>query len=89
MSINMSNSVFIKCDCDTEAIEIVKDDDLIFLNLWIMTWFSHNIWWEIVQRVKMAWDILRKGNYQYQEIILDKSKAVELKELLEDMIEEE
>lgn len=76
------NRDFIVCDCGSEAIEIKKFDDEVFISLWIMAWYSGNILKEIKERVKAALSILFKGKYKYQEIILNEEEFAKLRNII-------
>lgn len=73
-----NNSILIQCECRTEAIEVEKIDEEIYLSFWIMTWYTGNVIQEIKERFKFAFNILFKGKYQYQEIVLNNDKTKKL-----------
>ena len=79
------NKNFIICDCGSEAIEIKKFDDEVFISLWIMAWYSGSILGEIKERIKTAFSILFKGRYRYQEIILNKDEFTKLKDTINEL----
>lgn len=43
-----------------------------------MTWYTGNVIQEIKERFKFAFNILFKGKYQYQEIVLNNDKTKKL-----------
>ena len=88
-NINKVNSIFIKDWGNMQSINLYKiepEDEEIYLDFWIMEWVSHNVIQEIKERIKMAWNILIKGNYKYQEIILTNDNAYELRKWLDAVI---
>ena len=92
--LNKADSIFeiqIPCDCHTEGIVIRKWDDMedyYYLEFWAHTYYSgQGLWWTFKQRVKFAWQALRKGNYIHQEIILNRNKITELRDDLTKLLE--
>jgi len=66
------------CDCNSEGILIQRIGDKICLSFWVSAWYAEQekgFMQELLKRLKIAWAILRKGMYRYQEIILTQEDA--------------
>lgn len=78
------DGIIVECKCGSEGITVEHFDDEIYLSFWIDTWYAEqkSFLEEILKRLKIAWTILRKGMFLYQEIILTKDEAKRLYEYL-------
>ena len=82
----------IPCDCHMEKMVIHKFDDdeddwdYYYLSFWVDSFYNQSILWWFWDRVKMAWEAIRKGNYIHQEITLNKKKIIELRDNLNEII---
>ncbi len=78
------DKILVECQCGSEGITVEHFDDEIYLSFWVDTWYAEqkSFLEEILKRIKIAWTILRKGMYLYQEIILTKDEANRLYEYL-------
>jgi hypothetical protein len=78
------DKILVECQCGSEGITVEHFDDEIYLSFWVDTWYAEQKSFldEILKRLKIAWTILRKGMYLYQEIILTKDEANRLYEYL-------
>ena len=81
----------IPCDCHVEIITIQKFDDeydYYYMSFLASTFYNcqriRNVIWE---RIKFAWLVLRKGNYIHQEITLNRSKIMELRDNLNTILD--
>ncbi len=77
-AVDKYDKLILSCDCGSEGILLQRIDDEIFLSFWVLTWYAEqekSFMKELLKRLKIAWTILRKGMYQYQEIILTQEDA--------------
>lgn len=75
------DKLILSCDCGSEGILLQRMGDKIFLSFWVSAWYAEQEK-SLLKRLKTAWTILRKGMYQYQEIILTQEDAGRLYEYL-------
>lgn len=71
-------SIYVRCSCGIEGIHIDKcncEPEEYFLSMSIS---ADNI----IDKIKMAWSILRHGLYNFSEVCLSASEFNELKELI-------
>lgn len=81
----VDDKLILSCDCYSEGILLKRKDDEIFLWFWVLAWYAEqekSFMKELLKRLKIAWTILRKGMYRYQEIILTHEDAGRLYEYL-------
>jgi hypothetical protein len=74
-------SPIIKCDCHTHGISISAFDDqpaTFYVQFWWGT-LPNNWPWLRLQRLKGAWDVLRKGLWMIEDVVLDLDKARQLR----------
>ena len=84
-AVDKYDKLILSCDCGSEGILLQRIDDEIFMSFWVLTWYAEqekSFMKELLKRLKIAWTILRKGMYQYQEIILTQEDAGRLYEYL-------
>lgn len=88
-----SHSIIIPCDCHTEKLVISKFDDdcnLYFLSFYINSFYAgQSIIYILIDRIKLAWRALTKGNFVFQEMSMDKRKLLELRDNINEIILEE
>jgi len=79
-----TTEIIIPCHCRTERIIISKFDDewdTYYFSFYIDSFYAgQSIWHIFIERLKLAWLALRKGNYIHQEVILDLDSMLELKD---------
>jgi hypothetical protein len=75
----IEESIFLKCDCHAEAIEIHywKDDEEFYLSFWDIG-RSKVSWIPWRKRFEMIWRILKGKDLYADMVILNKEKAKEL-----------
>ena len=80
---NQDDKLILSCDCDcgSEGILLQRIGDKVCLSFWVLTWYAE-LEKSFIKRLKIAWTILRKGMYQYHEIILTQEDAGRLYEYL-------
>ncbi|HOO13085.1 MAG TPA: hypothetical protein PK684_09045, partial [Bacillota bacterium] len=71
---NQDDKLILSCDCGSEGILLQRIGDKVCLSFWVLTWYAEQEK-SFIKRLKIAWTILRKGMYQYQEIILTQEDA--------------
>jgi hypothetical protein len=80
------------CDCGEIEMEVTKwkdDSDLYFLDFKISAFYSgQSIIGIIKERIKLAWLSLRKGNYYFQNMEMNKEALKELKDDLNKMFKD-
>lgn len=75
---------FILCDCNCDALLLSKDEDesMLYISLWSRGRVANRLpFWD---RVKWACRMIWDGNPFGDEVVLDKSKVIELKKWLSD-----
>lgn len=80
-----SRMLFVKCDCGDHAIELIKfhGETKVYLNCW----FMGRTGVPFLERLRAIWKIfVRGGGYLFEEVILDRKAARELKSYLEDVL---
>lgn len=86
-----TTEIIIPCNCRTERIVISKFDDdwdAYYFSFYIDSFYAgQSIWRIFIERLKLAWLALRKGNYIHQDLTLDLNLMLELKEDLEKLLE--
>lgn len=68
-------SIFVKCDCGSESlnIEYDKTDESFYVSIWKYSNASSRLtWWD---RLRFIWNILTTGKPYEDEIILSRDKA--------------
>ena len=84
-AVDKYDKLILSCDCGSEGILFQRMGDKICLSFWVSAWYAEqekSFMKELLKRLKIAWTILRKGMYQYQEIILTQEDAGRLYEYL-------
>jgi len=83
-------TVFVQCDCHVHGIKLekFKDEDELFLCFWVLEWYSEdNFLRGLWNRIKLAWKVLKNGDYFLKEITLKEDKVNELIETLKEFQE--
>jgi hypothetical protein len=79
----------IPCGCNTEKIVINKFDDNYdeyWIGFYVDSFYNQSLTHIFIDRLKMAWEALLKGNYIHQEMLLSGDKIKELRDNLNKVI---
>lgn len=80
-----ARNLLLECDCGSHAIELTKfhDEDEIYLGFWFRGLQVMTFW----ERLRAIWSIFIRGrSYHFEEIILTKQDAKELRDFLDDIL---
>lgn len=84
-----SNHIFLECSCWSHAVEFIKfhgeedKDEFIYLNFW----FQGHRKVSLIEKLKAVWKILTKSDgYYFDEIIIGREAAEQLKQYLEEAL---
>lgn len=81
-----SKSLFIKCDCHCCGLSLESwdfDNDCMYMSFWIDEFYayqSEGFWRNLWERIKLAFKVLRKGDYFLREVAIEKNDVQKLKE---------
>lgn len=76
-------SIFLKCDCHTEGVEMEHDSEYnqYYLAFW-GSGFGNNKKHSFLKRCKFAWTLITKGTLYTDMVVLDETKASELADFI-------
>ncbi len=80
-----SHKIFVECDCESHAIELMKfhDEDSVWLTFWFMGFKNLSL----LERLRVIWNILIRGrSCAFEQMVLLRENAVRLKECLEELL---
>lgn len=86
----ISDSIFIKCDCHAEAIEIQhwSDENVFYVSFWDYG-RSKISWLPWKKRLGLIWRILRGKDLYADMVILDQEKAKEVVDFINKKLEQD
>lgn len=81
----LARRVFLHCACGEHAIELSRyhGDDEIYLSFWYLGRWLKPLW----ARLTVAWKVLTGRDYCYEEIVLTRNDAEQLRDYLNDLLE--
>lgn len=79
------NEEFYICECGCDAISVTIDDDYVCLSMWTIEPDSEVFSWK--NRIRLIWQIIKRGHPCLDSIILSKDKAKELADEITRIIE--
>jgi len=82
----MSDKIF-KCSCGCEGITLQQEDGEINLAVWVQNYGPYNNR-PLIERIKMAWRVLKKGHLYTDQMCLSAEEARELCKGLSEKIKE-
>lgn len=87
---DVPESIFVKCDCHVEAIELQHwaDENSFYISFWDMG-RSKISWMPWKKRIEMIWRILRGKDLYADMVILDYEKAKEVADFINKKLEED
>jgi hypothetical protein len=74
---------WIQCECHAHAIQVMRfdDEDLVYVSLWSHG-FDQDHRPSLWQRLRYAWQMLWRGDFQTNEIILNPEESRDLSRVL-------
>ena len=77
--IDNNKGITLECDCHTHRVDFEVDEGGFFYNIF---WYVYPVKETFLERIKMAWHILKHGDAMSMDIVLRKKEMGRLKKWL-------